>query len=174
MHILLTLSIHFSWGSITNDWWMWNSIQNTKRNYSTWNPHIQSQIQSYQTFTVMSSIVLSTINPRIVWNAEDDKRAWTTPTSNHYTSIRYGSNPYGFPMGTWMMVMWNLMMYHMPKGVCPSTQTTQVLLSIIVSINTQILTMTQESIARVLTRRGGARNSPPSSPLPNSRSGTMP
>ncbi len=66
------------------------------------------------------------------------------------------------------------MVYPKPKSVCPSTQTTQVLVTIIILVNTQILTMTQQRTTRVSIGGGGARNSPPSSPPPNSRSGTMP
>ncbi len=73
-----------------------------------------------------------------------------------------------------MTVMWNLMMYLKSKGVCPSTQTTQVLVTIIVLVNTQISTMPQQRTAGVSIGGGGAKNSPTSSPLPNSRSGTMP
>jgi len=48
---------------------LWSFVQNTERNYSTRNPHIQSQIQSYQTSMIVNFIVLSTINPKATQNA---------------------------------------------------------------------------------------------------------
>ncbi len=63
-------------------------------------------------------------------------------------SYWYGSNLYVFPMGTPMMLMntnpminlpmllWNPMTYFMLNGVLPSIQTTQILMTIHVSVNT--------------------------------------
>jgi hypothetical protein len=63
-------------------------------------------------------------------------------------SYWYGPNLYVFPMGTPMMLMntnsmtsllmllWNLMTYPMLNGVLPPTQTTEIPMTILVSVNT--------------------------------------
>jgi hypothetical protein len=48
---------------------LWSYVENIERNYSTRNPHIQSQIQNYQTSMIVTFIVLSIINPIVVQNA---------------------------------------------------------------------------------------------------------
>jgi len=102
------------------------------------------------------------------------------------SSYWYGSNPNNFPMGTPMMPMntnlmtvlpmptWNMMTYPMLKGVCPSIPTTQVLVAILVPLNTYIWTMTQQKSMGVIFRSNDGQSSPPISPPLNSRREAVP